>query len=793
MFSRCCILCICRISSGSNFQALQLFLADQSYQHCLQTLQYTGQLTSTLKLLIRSKEFITNLCGSPSNDLLMEFFLKTSAQYTALHEQRMSQLTGTILSCDHTFKVSKNIGFARPGDNKWQNLFDSLFCIMNEDGLVIAFKLTSQRSFQVVEPLMTELRSRHKDKKLQIIIDNCCSWRKQLQGIFGGDTDVKLDLFHAIQRVTKTVSRRHPLNKQFVHGVRCVFRMATDHGVKRQQPTPTSAQISRQMRLFRDNWKEASSTEGVSLLTGETSKALDNLMKHVQQGCLAEIPIGAGTNRNERLHKLLNNSSLNVPRLGPEMAISLLHCVFYDWNSRKMEPGKPILPIWINTDQPCPATRSSILSSEISVNPQPMQMPHHDSQAEPYRRNDAERSVSKTAADDQALQAQSARAETLDCQDTPENQSTIHISNDVAASLHTRAHKMTQVFHFLKKTHPRFLINETQFSNAVFNASAILKKWTTSAQSVLENKTVQTMECMGLTETFTSTGSSNPEIMTKLHAIVCTEHTTGDIVTATVTELVQAVNAADVIVVILGPCQQDTRAILLPETDISKTVSFSYAAVSRGHDGTYKTLNLTSAVSQPSTPATLISQPDAPSEPPKGCRCGERLTEKMSAGSHRACATLPGQYPSRCPCLKSLLGCTHACICRECSNPYGIRNFIVSGTQVRGSRKQTSRTSFRRLRGEKFVASLGEKHSIGWTHAEAFTLGCVGQHLQIHFRVPSSNNLQHLFNKVADICQSGCDQISIHPKSNNQINSKYKHLQKLKTNMEHHHKLFSNM
>jgi hypothetical protein len=56
-----------------------------------------------------------------------------------------------------------------------------------------------------------------------------------------------------------------------------------------------------------------------------------------------------GTNQNEILHRILNNSPLAVCRIGPELAIALLTVILYKWNFTK-ENGEsgtvPILPVW---------------------------------------------------------------------------------------------------------------------------------------------------------------------------------------------------------------------------------------------------------------------------------------------------------------------------------------------------------------------------------------------------------------------------------------------------------------
>ena len=61
----------------------------------------------------------------------------------------------------------------------------------------------------------------------------------------------------------------------------------------------------------------------------QLSKRLDRcLMKHIDKGCLSGIQPGRGTNRNEHLHKQLNNI-LSNSRYGVELAYALLTSTFY--------------------------------------------------------------------------------------------------------------------------------------------------------------------------------------------------------------------------------------------------------------------------------------------------------------------------------------------------------------------------------------------------------------------------------------------------------------------------------
>ena len=119
-----------------------------------------------------------------------------------LYARRMCQMTAVALSADHTFKVSANVGFWLRG--KWVQLYNSLFIVMNEIGIVLTWQFCRGTSFAAVEDQLRSLQERLKNLQCPIknyYIDNCCQWRTKIKGIFENSL-VLLDPFHAIQRFT---------------------------------------------------------------------------------------------------------------------------------------------------------------------------------------------------------------------------------------------------------------------------------------------------------------------------------------------------------------------------------------------------------------------------------------------------------------------------------------------------------------------------------------------------------------------------------------------------------------
>lgn len=137
---------------------------------------------------------------------------------------------------------------------------------------------------------------------------------------------MKLDLFHAVQRITRTLSKKEKFYKQLISELRMVFRNAGDIGIKRMLPTPDTETILVNLENFIARWKELAN------LKDKTMKELTNLKKHVT--CLSNIPFNLGTNRNEALHRHLNPYFIKT-RLGVQAGYAFL-CLLLWLHNRKV-------------------------------------------------------------------------------------------------------------------------------------------------------------------------------------------------------------------------------------------------------------------------------------------------------------------------------------------------------------------------------------------------------------------------------------------------------------------------
>lgn len=187
---------------------------------------------------------------------------------------------------------------------------------------------------------LNERLQRHGKKPEFFFLDNCCSWRTKLTKVFP-DILIKLDIFHAIQRVVKKIPKMKGcsetvklLRRRMIQSLRKVIRDPSDLGEQRTMATPSSEVILKNIDSFLLQWNkiEVNSTQ---VLPPPALKEISKLRIHVTKGCLSDIPPSGGTNRNEVLHKTLNKS-LRRSRIGLELAVALLGFYFYKWNENKV-------------------------------------------------------------------------------------------------------------------------------------------------------------------------------------------------------------------------------------------------------------------------------------------------------------------------------------------------------------------------------------------------------------------------------------------------------------------------
>lgn len=143
---------------------------------------------------------------------------------------------------------------------------------------------------------------------------------------------VKLDLFHGVQRVTRTISKGTEFSAKFSKEFGQIFRANGDFGDKRTSSTPQPNILNENLDNFLKRWKAILEENNL----GRTLIEIENLRKHIDNGCLSGLEPGEGTECNESLHHTLNNSLVaGVTTIGPELIVALLSLLFYGVNSKR--------------------------------------------------------------------------------------------------------------------------------------------------------------------------------------------------------------------------------------------------------------------------------------------------------------------------------------------------------------------------------------------------------------------------------------------------------------------------
>ena len=267
----------------------------------------------------------------PSAKFIEMIFLDEFYNREQYYISSIKKTTADWISADHTFKSVMNIGYPRKEDGKWINVFNALFCVLNEKGQVIKWRFTKSTKAEETEILFRELscRLRAQRKQIQAIyVDNCCQIRKKLRAFFNDQhLQVKLDLFHAINRFLVTIPKRWSWRKAIARQYRNVFRAAGDYGKTRKRETPSSETLLQNIKIFERKWKGMRSGRKL-VLNKKSLRAIENIKIHIKEGCLSDIPTGCGTNKNERLHRKLRKIA-GRSKLGVKLAYALFTRAFH--------------------------------------------------------------------------------------------------------------------------------------------------------------------------------------------------------------------------------------------------------------------------------------------------------------------------------------------------------------------------------------------------------------------------------------------------------------------------------
>ena len=83
-----------------------------------------------------------------------------------------------------------------------------------------------------------------------------------MQEVFGSELAVKLDLFHALSRISTKISKRHPFYSRCLQDLRLIFRDTSDVGDTRTEETPDPITLLKNAELFLKKWGNVESNKG---------------------------------------------------------------------------------------------------------------------------------------------------------------------------------------------------------------------------------------------------------------------------------------------------------------------------------------------------------------------------------------------------------------------------------------------------------------------------------------------------------------------------------------------------
>jgi len=171
----------------------------------------------------------------------------------------------------------------------------------------------------------------------------------KLPEVFGEDATVGLHVFHAVQCITRKISKRHPFSSECMNDFKMVYRSPTDIAKKRKQSAPCPAIIMEKLEDFITKWHKCE-LHGWKVLNDAALNEISCLKVHVRKGCVSDISPSAGANRNKALHGHLDPHFANRSRIGLPLALALLTILLFQHNCRieAKLTGKhsPTIQIW---------------------------------------------------------------------------------------------------------------------------------------------------------------------------------------------------------------------------------------------------------------------------------------------------------------------------------------------------------------------------------------------------------------------------------------------------------------
>ena len=259
----------------------------------------------------------------PSDNYIKAIFMQRFAILKTPMQEAIRSTKANAISLDHTFCFSKYVQNQTSLGQNYEKASTALLLVLNENGDVVDFCLTGSQSLKekCVTDMLHDLKQSSPNISL-VMTDNCFQSRQIICEVFD-KADIKLDLFHGINRVIRSIPKKEvgkriqfPFNKKLTN----CFRQNDDHGRNRMKETATAGEIRQNLDKLIQSYEDKLPENSIRELKTLREKHLD---------CLASIPKGMGTNRNENLHQELNNFFNDKRSMSVEVAEALLLTFLY--------------------------------------------------------------------------------------------------------------------------------------------------------------------------------------------------------------------------------------------------------------------------------------------------------------------------------------------------------------------------------------------------------------------------------------------------------------------------------
>lgn len=184
---------------------------------------------------------------------------------------------GTI-SIDHTFKICKKITVKIKNTKKRYQLSGACYTVLSNN-VPVGIRFTDTKSHENIRSLHTFLQKQAPVKL--VLTDQCCSDRNFLKEIHGHDVLVKLDIWHAYQRIAESIPTRLAYRQAALNELRLVLYIDGDRHNKQTESTPI-------IRANFLSWEQKYKHLNSKLFT--SNNYIDErkwILRHINHGCLS--------------------------------------------------------------------------------------------------------------------------------------------------------------------------------------------------------------------------------------------------------------------------------------------------------------------------------------------------------------------------------------------------------------------------------------------------------------------------------------------------------------------------